>query len=269
MYSIGELSRISGLTVRALRLYHERGILVPSAVNQTTHYRYYDGAALERARAISALRSMMVSLEDIQALLTESPMAEDAIDILQRHRDRIDVKARDLAAARRRIACWIDQERRERALIESSPVGLREVELSPLYVASIRFAGKYADCGHAFGRLARAVRGAANGPALALFYDDEVTEGDATIECCFPIEKRVAAAGVVCCELPGGRAVALVHRGPYETVGRSYAKAFDEIRARAVSVIGPSRETYLKGPGMILRGNPARYVTDLQFLVST
>ena len=34
-------------------------------------------------------------------------------------------------------------------------------------------------------------------------------------------------------------------------------------------VILPSREIYLKGPGMIFRGNPKKYVTEIQLLVTS
>ena len=30
----------------------------------------------------------------------------------------------------------------------------------------------------------------------------------------------------------------------------------------------PSREIYLKGPGMIFRGNPKNYLTEIQIMIS-
>ena len=33
MFTIGEFSKISGLTVKALRFYHEEGVLIPSFVD--------------------------------------------------------------------------------------------------------------------------------------------------------------------------------------------------------------------------------------------
>lgn len=47
MFSIGEFSKISGLSIKALRLYHEQGILVPEIVDQDTSYRYYDYQSVE------------------------------------------------------------------------------------------------------------------------------------------------------------------------------------------------------------------------------
>ncbi|MGO9082934.1 MAG: MerR family DNA-binding transcriptional regulator, partial [Streptosporangiaceae bacterium] len=42
--SIGEFARRSRLSLKALRLYDERGVLVPSRVDQASGYRYYDTA---------------------------------------------------------------------------------------------------------------------------------------------------------------------------------------------------------------------------------
>ncbi|MEX2120445.1 MAG: MerR family DNA-binding transcriptional regulator [Pirellulales bacterium] len=39
-FSIGEFSKITGLTVKTLRFYHEQGLLVPSCVGEETGYRY-------------------------------------------------------------------------------------------------------------------------------------------------------------------------------------------------------------------------------------
>ena len=53
---IGEFARRSRLSLKALRLYDERGVLVPSRVDQASGYRYYDTGQLEEARLV-VLRS--------------------------------------------------------------------------------------------------------------------------------------------------------------------------------------------------------------------
>ena len=45
--SIGSLSRLSGVSIRALHHYDQLGLLRPSEVAQSG-YRYYDDAAIER-----------------------------------------------------------------------------------------------------------------------------------------------------------------------------------------------------------------------------
>jgi DNA-binding transcriptional MerR regulator len=42
MFSIGQFSRITGLTVKTIRLYHEEGVLQPAWIDDETGYRYFD-----------------------------------------------------------------------------------------------------------------------------------------------------------------------------------------------------------------------------------
>ena len=52
--------------------------------------------------------------------------------------------------------------------------------------------------------------------------------------------------------------------GPYDELGRSYAKILEYVEARGYKIIQPTREVYLKGPGIILKGNPKNYLTEIQ-----
>jgi effector-binding domain-containing protein len=56
----------------------------------------------------------------------------------------------------------------------------------------------------------------------------------------------------------------LVHRGHYEQSGGSYAKIMQAANERKFTLSLPTREVYLKGPGMIFKGNPKNYLTEIQ-----
>lgn len=114
--------------------------------------------------------------------------------------------------------------------------------------------GRYSDCGQLFGRLGRGFGRHICGHAMLLHYDNEYREDDADFEACMPIRKTKTLAGVSVRELPGGRCVSLAHPGPYDQLGRSYAKVFEYINKCQYKVLSPSREVYLKGPGMIFKG---------------
>ncbi|MDD2218026.1 MAG: MerR family transcriptional regulator [Eubacteriales bacterium] len=58
MLKIGEFSKLSMLTVKALRFYEKEGLLVPKQVDEWTGYRYYDTNQLESAATIKALRQL-------------------------------------------------------------------------------------------------------------------------------------------------------------------------------------------------------------------
>jgi DNA-binding transcriptional MerR regulator len=70
---IGEFARRSRLSLRALRLYDERGVLVPSRVDQASGYRYYDAAQLDKARLVVMMRELQLPLATVKELLACDP----------------------------------------------------------------------------------------------------------------------------------------------------------------------------------------------------
>jgi DNA-binding transcriptional MerR regulator len=99
--SIGEFARRSRLSVKALRLYDELGVLVPARVDEASGYRYYDVAQLEAARLVAMLRQLELQLAAIKDLLTCDPV--DAAERIAAHWREVEA-AHD---ARRELADYL------------------------------------------------------------------------------------------------------------------------------------------------------------------
>ena len=69
--SIGEFSRLSRLSPKALRLYDRMGVLEPLRVDPATGYRRYRRDQLERARLVASLRQVGIPLADIRTALRQ------------------------------------------------------------------------------------------------------------------------------------------------------------------------------------------------------
>jgi DNA-binding transcriptional MerR regulator/effector-binding domain-containing protein len=265
MFTIGEFSKLSGLTVKTLRFYHEEGLLVPAFVDPGTGYRYYHERQIETARVIAYLRNLEFSIDDIKELLSGGDEA-GLLDVLERQRSQIKQRIKHLQKTARSLDHFISEERQGQAMAEISE-NVSEKNLDTVLVAGIRMKGRYSDCGKGFARLGRSFGRLICGKPLLLHYDTEYREDDADFEACLPIRLRKLVDGASVRELPGGRCVSLVHKGPYDQMGRSYAKAFKWIKEHNYKVVMPTREVYLKGPGMIFKGNPKNYVTEIQIPV--
>jgi DNA-binding transcriptional MerR regulator len=98
---IGEFARRSRLSLKALRLYDERGLLVPSRVDQASGYRYYDTAQLDDARLVGMLRELQLPLAAVKELRECDP-AEAAERIAEHWRD-----AEAAHGARRALAGYL------------------------------------------------------------------------------------------------------------------------------------------------------------------
>jgi DNA-binding transcriptional MerR regulator len=81
--SIGEFARRTRLSLKALRLYDQRGVLVPSRVDHASGYRYYDTAQLDQARLVVMLRQLQLPLKAIKELLARDPA--DAAKLIAEH----------------------------------------------------------------------------------------------------------------------------------------------------------------------------------------
>lgn len=69
LVSIGEFARLSRLSPKALRLYDELGLLVPTRVDPDTGYRWYAATQLDQARLVASLRRIRVPLARIRDIL--------------------------------------------------------------------------------------------------------------------------------------------------------------------------------------------------------
>ncbi|MFI7123919.1 MerR family transcriptional regulator [Amycolatopsis sp. NPDC049868] len=75
-YSIGELSRRTGLTVKAIRFYSDRGIVVPSGRTASGHRRY-DVDALARLELVRTLRELGLDLATIRKVVENEAALPD------------------------------------------------------------------------------------------------------------------------------------------------------------------------------------------------
>jgi len=150
----------------------------------------------------------------------------------------------------------------------TSNLDIQEKNLPETLVAGIRARGSYQETGIRMGKLARAAGRLMSGPPMTLYYEPEFKEQDADFETCVPVKQEVKKEGIQVHRLEGGRCIVLLHRGPYAELSRSYQKVFEYMRERKLEPKLPCREVYIKGPGMIFRGNPKNYLTEIQIPVA-
>src|SRR5215472_8801142 len=88
---IGRFAQITQLSLKALRLYAETGLLLPTYVDPESGYRYYSLAQAALAARIRLLRSVDMSLEDIRAAL-QAPDEAAVGQLLARQQQRLSAR---------------------------------------------------------------------------------------------------------------------------------------------------------------------------------
>ncbi len=151
---------------------------------------------------------------------------------------------------------------------DNQNVEIVEKIVEPMLIAAVKITGPYNECGKGFKAIGRNFGRYICGSCFCLQYDAGYRPTDATFETCMPIRHSKEVEGISVRELPGGKCVSIIHKGPYEELGQSYQKIKDYVKSKGYSCSLPTREIYIKGPGMFFRGNPKKYITEIQFMIN-
>lgn len=91
-WKVGDLAKLTGLTVRTLRFYDQIGLFSPSGQTESGH-RLYNASDLSRLQQILSLRELGLSLEEIKAILTGEQFSPLEIINLQMARTKEQIQA--------------------------------------------------------------------------------------------------------------------------------------------------------------------------------
>jgi MerR family copper efflux transcriptional regulator len=111
LMTVGELSRRTGLSIKAIREYEALG-LIYSAGRSEGNYRLFDETALWCAHGISDMRSVGLTIKEIKQLADayladrEEPIGPKIAAALDRAEQRVETQLQELEALRRRIAAY-------------------------------------------------------------------------------------------------------------------------------------------------------------------
>lgn len=90
-WKVGDLAKLTGLTVRTLRFYDQIGLFSPSGYSKSGH-RLYNEADIRRLQQILSLKELGLSLEEIQAVLKGQMYSPSDIMAIQIERIRKNIK---------------------------------------------------------------------------------------------------------------------------------------------------------------------------------
>lgn len=253
--SIGDFAVMTSLSRKALRHYHDIGILEPAHIDPYTGYRFYDTSQVDHAHIIRRFRSLGMSIPDIKALLS----TEDAgarTDIITTHLEQMEAQlqqTRDTVGALRELLSPV-----------STPAHV-ELRLKPAFAvwsvgATIDVSGIDDWFTASLRTLHRAVAMAAGAPTAVVpggLYDRALfleQRGSATMF----VEAPPSAdppEGIRAEVLPRAEFAVLTHPGGHDGIDRSYAALGIYVNEYLISSQGPIREHYLGGTPT----DPARF----------
>jgi len=267
--SIGTFSRVSGLTVKALRHYDEIGLLEPARVDESSGYRYYGLEQARTAEAIRRLRALEVPLDEIRELLG----ADDVVvrERLSVHRARLEGRAVETKRILDELDRIIDGEEE---LVPDATQLAPDLEVKEVPARRVAFIAERAHMEEMnkvvprnINKVARAIdRRHTGAPFCKCPAPDE--DGYFETEIGWPVPDDVEAeAPVEVGESPAATALVMKHVGPYEELGRSYRVMAEEMEERGLKPSSAPVEWYETDPQET--PDPKDYVTIIEWPVAT
>ena len=244
--TIGDFSRATRLSAKALRFYHQAGLLEPARVDPVNGYRLYAPEQIADAQVIRRLRALDMPVELVRDVLATSDVAERNA-LIAAHLVRMETELERTRAAVASLRGLLEQpctplEVEHRSVPPTLALVIRETidldELSDWYTAAtaelaaadIRRTGPRGGLWST--ELFLDERGsAALFVPVAAAPDDDRSLGRARVETLPAVDLAVAT-----------------HRGSDETMAQTYGALGDYVTRHELSVAGPIREAYLREP---------------------
>jgi len=267
-FKIGDFSKLSQVSIKALRYYDEIGLLKPDYVDKASGYRYYAADQMSRLNRIIALKNLGFSLEQI-SLMPDLPVAS-LREMLLHRREQIK---QQLASEEEKLAlveARLRQIEKEcDSIMSQNDVVLKQLDAQ--HVLSIRaIIPAYHEVGNLFAKLCTAVEtigGKFNEPGISIYYDQEYKEKDVDVEVAVPVPAGTKApVGFEVKDLPAvNKAACIVHTGSYENFNVSYGALMKWVADNGYEIAGPNREVYLRPDDQC--ADPSQCVTEIQLPV--
>jgi DNA-binding transcriptional MerR regulator len=268
---IGIFSRITGLSHRALRLYADRGLLVPTFVDPETGYRYYDVHCIRAAEMIRLLRRLDVPLGDMRQFI-DAAAADRVDETISQQRARLEQEQARLNAALRLLGRIDELDGMFRAAPAVEVVelpGERCLRWSGTMARSL-FHESYIELAAALAERAVARGLTPSGRELVVLQDPTsigLAGGDETVlryQLCLPVSGAGEAGpgddDIV--ELGGGRFARSVFTGLYEDGYRfAYARQLEWLADSGLVLRGLLRMRFMRDERDT--ADPADFATEL------
>jgi DNA-binding transcriptional MerR regulator len=264
-FKIGEFSRMMQVTVKTLRHYEKKGLLLPYEVDEWTGYRYYTTCQMQNLNAIRQLQRLGFTLEEIKELYEEDSHVP-SVEQLTEKINKTEELLKQLMERRDQLKEWLESSKKHNDMEKYS------IELLPeVIVASHREV--ISDYG-ALGMLCYEKIGPEMqrlgcqcpmpGYCFTIEHSEEYSPDSIDIEYCEQVVEMGQNSHIIQFKcLPAvEKALCVKHMGPYERFYETFAEVFQYIEENGYRIIDHPRTCYIDG--IWNQEDPERWLSIIQ-----
>ena len=247
LFQIGEVTKILGVTRKAILGFEDMGLLTPAAKDKDSGYRYYSADNMTQIRAIRSLQVLGLSLNEVKEYYYDTENMDKHLQRLYKLRETLDKNIQMLQ-------------------VRSAKSGDLTVHKTVL-PHQVCFCRHYQckDTADAANKLRDTYIAAARTRKMSMIgrmFTMRLTQSSKELNllCCIPVDPSFD--GPERMDFVETPALCIYYRGPYEGIVTA-TQAIDEyVKNNGIETTGPVRSVYLEGPPN--RGeNSADYITQV------
>ena len=247
---IGEFSKMMQVTVKTLRHYEQKGLLVPYEVDEWTGYRYYSITQMQRLNTIRGLQRQGFTLEEIKELLEDGAQTP-SIEQLTQKIEETERQLQLLTERRSQLLKWMDSHKQIKTMEKFCIQSLPEIIVASHREVISGYSALGLLCVNKIGPEMQRLgcKCPPPGYCFTIEHNQEFCAENIDIEYCEQVEemgndsdiiqfKRLPAVEMVLC---------MKHVGPYERFYESFTEALAYMEEQGYRLAGHPRTCYIDG----------------------
>ncbi|MBR4967035.1 MAG: MerR family transcriptional regulator [Bacteroidaceae bacterium] len=247
---IGEFSHLMQVTVKTLRHYEQKELLIPDEVDEWTGYRYYSIAQMQKLNSIRKLQQLGFTLEEIRNLY-DNEYHTPSVEQLSKKIEDTEKLLKQLVARRDQLLEWMDSCKKLKIMEKFSIESLPEIIVASHREVISDYAALAPLCVNVIGPEMQRLgcKCPPPGYCFTIEHNKEYSPTDIDIEYCEQVEDIGVDNSIIqfkqLAAVP--KALCMKHFGPYERFYESFTEAFAYMEQNGYRIAGHPRTCYIDG----------------------
>ena len=262
---IGEFSKMMQVTVKTLRHYEQRGLLMPEEVDKWTGYRYYSISQMQRLNAIRDLQRQGFTLEEIKELFDDGAQMP-GVELLTQKIEETERQLQLLVERLRQLLRWLDSHKQKNTMEKFNIQSLPEIIVASHREVIADYSALGTLCVNKIGPEMQRLgcKCPLPGYCFTIEHAKEYHPTDIDIEYCEQVEEMGVDSSIIQFKRLSAvpKALCMKHVGPYERFYESYTEAFKYMEEQGYKMTGDPRICYIDGAWN--QEDPKKWVSIIQ-----
>jgi len=263
MLKIGDFSKMSKVTIKALRYYEEEGLLIPKHIDETSGYRYYESSQLLQVSRIISLKQIGLSIDEIKRIIINN---DDLKLLLKNKKQEIENSILERTYQLSKINYLLKEKSMKEEIFEKVVPSCYVYYKEGVINKYSDISGFILKSGEECLELNPDIKCLEPEYCFVNYLDGEYKEKDIKVRYAQAVIKTdkefVESQDIKFESIHDTKCVCIYHKGSYNEIGKSYSKIQKYIEDNKLKINGYIRECYIDG--IWNKESEDEYLTEIQ-----